>query len=463
MKLHVPAHISSFNVEYSSVDLPALAYHSRRELEKNAEFILTSSHIGRRVKKLVLSDEWLVSRRAHPHENNPFSLGIDFYKSVTQVFSSVLKATTNLSTLVLCNLEINLDLVRKIGEISHLHTLELHLCNVSRMVRRKLAVVHVEPAFICSRISNLRIFMDSSFAETHSQWYAILFCPNIRTLSIVQFGVGPYPAPDILFWIFCRLDNLERLSLDNIDTADLAQLFNFFAISRVSGTFLTHLKLHMDWGISDSLVRALLRAVQRSPLEVLVLEGLAEAEFEAFEEIARLFPELVALTLVRRQNHNQHQNKLATWPHAAWEYAACFAGFKALRHFCWNFRTEYWDATPSTLLAFESDFAHSLASVACHNRHVDFDLTDEVPPYFLDSHWMALPFAAHCPTLQYFSLMDRTVDMVCRIFRHPTTGATSLTPKYHPTHSFVSWNVQQWNTAGYSWPSLPPLARPRTC
>ena len=47
-----------------------------------------------------------------------------------------------------------------------------------------------------------------------------------------------------------------------------------------------------------------------APLEILVLEGSAEAEFPIFEYIVFLFPDLVALTLVRRQNHNQRQNKL---------------------------------------------------------------------------------------------------------------------------------------------------------
>lgn len=456
MKLSVPSHISPFNVEFSSFDLPTLAHYCRMDLEKNAKFILKSPHLSRRIKTLVLADEWCVSRRAHPHENNPFALGKEFYTSITRIFAPVLRAATNVTTLILCNLEVSMDLVRKIADIPNLHTLEFHLSYVPRLLHNKLVS---DPFFTCRRVTNLRIYMDSSFAETHSQWYTILLCPNIRTLSVVQFGVGPFPAPDSLFWTRCSLANIERISLDNVDGGDLAEFIKFFGHKQAASTHLTHFKLHMDWGISDTEALTLLFSLHSAPLEVLVLEGLAEAEFFLFNHIADQYPTLHALTVTRRENGSQHHNKLATWPHASWEYAPYFKAFRDLRHFCWNFRTEYWDATPSTLVAFELGFP---PSTAYHNGSLDFDLTDDVPPYFLDSHLMALPFAAHCRTLQSFSLMDRTVDLVCKIARDPTTGTPRLTPKYYPMHSFVSYYAQQWNTTGSDWPPLLPLAKPRT-
>lgn len=451
MKLHVPPYISPFNLEHSSVDLPTLAYLSRKNLEHNAEFIVNNPHISHRIQKLVLTDEWWVSRRAHPHENNPFMLGMGFYKTVTQTFASVLKSAANLHTLILCNVEMSLDFTRRVSEIPTLHTLELHLCHIPRTIRRKLLS---DATFNCPQISNLRIYMDSSFQETHSQWYSLLLCPRIRTLSVIQFGIGPFPAPEELFWKQCRLHDLERLSLDNIDANDLVALIKFLSRNNTS-VRLTHFKMHMDWGVPDSEIMNLLIALETAPLEVLVLEGLAQAEFPIFERIVSLFPDLVALTLVRRQNPNQHENKLAPWPHSSWEYASYLRGFKALRHFCWNFLTEYWDATPTTLLAFEVDFASSSAITEnkSDSNQVDYDPNDEVP-YFLDSHWMALPFAAYCTTLETFSLMDRTVEMVCRITRNPTSGATALAPKYYPIHSSVPWNIQQWNTTASHWPIL---------
>lgn len=456
MKFHVPPYVRPFNVEYSSFDLPTLANFSRKDLERNAQYILRSPHIAHRIKRLILSDEWCVNRRAHPHENNPFALRMEFYTSITRAFATVLRAATNVTQLVLHNLEVSVELIRKIGDNHSLHTIEFHSCHIPRMVRRRLTS---DPNLICPRIANLCIYMDSSFAETHSQWYTILLCPHARTLSVVQSGVGPFPAPDAMFWLHSRLNNLERLALDNVDASDFAELLKLFKRIPAASAHLTHFKLHMDWGISDAEALALLLALHAAPLEVLVLEGLAEAECALFEQIAYQYPILLSLTVVRRQNSSQHSNKFSTWPHASWEYAPCFRCFRALRHFCWNFRTEYWDATPSALLAFESDFAPPVVAVPYGPGLVEVDLTVGVPSYFLDTHWMALPFAAHCPALQSFSLMDRTVDMVCQIARHPMTGATSLTPKYYPTHSFVSWNVEQWNTTGAHWPPLLPKIR----
>ena len=350
------------------------------------------------------------------------------------------------------------DLARRISETPTLHTLELHLCQISRMLRKKLTT---ESAPVCPNIANLRVYMDSTFSETHTQWYGLLLCPHIRTLSVVRVGVGAFPTPDLPLWTRCRLDHLERLALENVDLGDLTKFRDFLATNRTAGEKITHFKLHMDWGITDSEVAELLSALRNAPLEVLVLEGLAGAEFALFECIAELYPHLIALTLVRRQNANQHLNKLAVWPHASWEYGPYFRGFKTLRHFCWNFRTEYWDATPTALLAFESNFQitswDNAPRPATSRSHDGGDALIDEMPYFLDSHWMALPFVVHCPTLESFSLMDSTLDMVCRIARHPQTGKPIMAPSHYPTHASISWNDQQWNTVSSHWPILPPV------
>ena len=477
-KLRVPPHVTHFNSEYSIIDLTLSAEYSRKDLLKNADFLTKTPHISRRIQSLILADEWWVHRRAHPNENNPFILGMDFYKSAHQIFASVLRCASKLTTLVLRNLELGPEFTRQISEMPTLHTLDLHLCRIPRMVRKRLVL---ESLPLSWQITNLHIYMDSAFQETHSQWYTLLLCPRIRTLSVVQFGAGTFPALDTLFWQKCELAVLERLSLDNIDYRDLEAFTRWFlarggdngnttaTTTNNSGSktttppLLTHFKLHMQWGIPDSDILSLLLALRRAPLEVLVLEGLAEAEFVIFKYIASQYPDLTALTLVRRQNPSQHQNKLVVWPHASWEYASCLRGFKGLRHFCWNFLTEYWDATPRLLLTFEEGFPSGSEKTTTgtavfteQNKNNNCDASDDLP-YFLDSHWMAFPFAAHCPNLHTFSLMDHSVDMVCLITRGSSTGRTTLTPKYIPIHSFDSRNIQQWNTSSFHWPILLPV------
>ena len=472
-KLRVPPHVTPLNPEYSIIDLSLSAEYSRKDLLKNAEFLTKTPHVSRRIQNLILADEWWVHRRAHANENNPYILGMDFYKSAHQIFVSVLRCASKLTTLVLRNLELGFEFTRRISEIPTLHTLDLHLCRIPRMVRKRLILGSFP---LSLQIANLHIYMDSAFQETHSQWYTLLLCPRIRTLSVVQFGAGTFPALDTWFWHKCQLAMLERLSLDNIDYRDLEELTKWFlARGGDSGidtpkngsqttcpVLLTHFKLHMQWGIPDSDILALLLGLRHAPLKVLVLEGLAEAEFVIFERIASQYPDLTALTLVRRQNPSQHQNKLVVWPHASWEYASCLRGFKGLQHFCWNFLTEYWDATPRLLLAFEQGFSsgsektRTMVTTLFNEQNSKCDPSDDLP-YFLDSHWMALPFAAYCSTLHTFSLMDHSVDMVCLITRNSKTGRTTLTPRYIPIHSFDSWDTQQWNTSSFHWPILLPV------
>ena len=525
MTFRVKSYTCPFNVEYARPNLTMIAQHARRDLLNNAGFISMTPRVSKHIRKLVLSDEWWVNRRLHSRDNNPFALPMDFYRPISQALGSVLRHIPKLSTLVLCNLELNMELIRRIAEIPALHTLDLHLCRIPRMVIRKLTT---DRAFTCSQISNLRVYMDSSFQETYSQWHTLLLCPYIRTLSVIQYGIDPFPSPDNTFWEKCRLEHLERLSLDNVDAIDLTELAKWISNDKASSALLTHFKLHMDWGIFDAEIIPVLRSLSSAPLEVLVLEGLAEAEFILFKEISKFFPDLVALTMVRRQNSSQHQDKLASWPHASWEYAKPFSGFRKLQHFCWNYLTEYWDATPAMMVAFETGFragcstsTSELASPhACRIPTQNTYTTsppDEIP-YFLDSHWMALPFAAYCPTLKSFALMDRAVDMVCRVTRdHNKGGAIALTPRYFncsnysltwseapgyipglglglssggtsgmagwssnpgiessgsvlatnvpapagapgPVQAYDElWGVQQWNTVGSHWPILAPL------
>lgn len=463
MHFHVPPQASTINVQYSSIDLPTLAHYSAEDLKKRAKFVCDTPHVSSRIQRLVLVDEWLINRRGYPDHNNPFILPLAFYKSITQHFASVCRAASNLSTLVLSNIPISLDVCRMIADTPSLHTLELHMCSMGSMVETRAAFT--KHPF--REIINLYVSMDSNLPETYSQWCGLLFCPSLRTLSVVESGVGPASDMDVTFWDHLSLSQLERLSLDNVCLPLLSDFTAFFAQHPEATTHLTHFKLHMDWGLDDSDAQTLLLALESAPMEVLALEGLAEADFPLFDQITSQYPCLQALTLVRRHNASQHRNKLAIWPRASWKYASRFSGFKNLRHFCWNFFTEYWDATPSAIVAFENDFeplspattpsflsSSSSPSPSIVKEQTYFDLTDEMP-YFLDTHHMALPFAAHCPSLETFCIMDSAVDMVCRISRHKQTGAAVLSPRYyHPTSSAVAWNVRRWNTVASRWPAL---------
>jgi hypothetical protein len=109
------------------------------------------------VQKLVLTDEWWVGKQAH--------------------------------------------LTRRVSEIPTLCTLELHLCHIPRTLRRKLCS---DAAFNYTQISDLRIYMDSSFRETQ---------------SVVQFPLPPYT--DVIphsIW-YRSLPYTRRVVLETMSTA----------------------------------------------------------------------------------------------------------------------------------------------------------------------------------------------------------------------------------------------------
>ncbi|PPQ86376.1 hypothetical protein CVT25_002454 [Psilocybe cyanescens] len=233
------------------------------DLERSARFLIETPHISQHVQWLVLTDEWWVSRRVHPHEtNNLFVLGRDFYRSITQIFSSALKIVPRLTMLVLCNLKMNAELVRRIAEIGTLHTrtasmlcpedgaAEAARCSLPLLItigQRACVPAGVEP----THIHGLVLQGDAQPVD------GLLMCPTIRTLSL------------------CKLDNLERLTLDNTNAGDLAEFVRFLATPGGAGggtgaaQRMTHFKLHMDRGLLDADIIALLSALHtaHAPLE----------------------------------------------------------------------------------------------------------------------------------------------------------------------------------------------------
>ncbi|TFK31710.1 hypothetical protein BDQ12DRAFT_693650, partial [Crucibulum laeve] len=464
LKLRLPHYVSSTNAEYSSHDIPTIAQYARRDLLKNFNFLLDRPSLTKQIQALSIIDEWWLHGQLRQEENlpNPFSLSHTFYEPLSKMCPRMLQATSNLTELTLGNLKVSGELIRALADASSLHTLTFHLCRFSPEVQTSILSNDLPPSL---NIANVHILMDSDAPVTHTQWYALALFPNIRTLSIKEVGHRGFPLPSSsTVRERCYIHKLERLSLENIDASEIEAFSEWIRLIRSAyGLNLTHFKLHAAWGIPDTDIIGLLQALEGAPLQLLVLEGLSNAEFPVLDSIANLFPELLGLTLVRRHNDYQYENKLAVWPHASWEYASHFQQFTKLRHFCWNFWTDYFDVTPAPLVAFENGFAvagDEQTGDEGEDENGVVDCDDSLLPYFLDSHWSAMPFAAYCPSLETYSVMNRTIDMTCRITRHSETGRRIVEPAQLPP-PFACRNpcsVRQWNTVGLCWPPLPPMS-----
>ncbi|THU92015.1 hypothetical protein K435DRAFT_907267 [Dendrothele bispora CBS 962.96] len=215
---------------------------------------------------------------------------------------------------------------------------------------------------------------------------------------------------------------------------------------------LTHLKLQMYRSIGDDIAIPLLESLQSAPLEVLVFEGIKDGSLTLISRIAQIFPDLVGLTLIRRENHIQKKTKEATWPHQSWEYANQFNGFHRLKYFEWNFAVPFDDVTPSAMLTFEE-----LAS-GSNNTDTSFKEWDEpMSEYFDDTQSVTLPFAVCCPTLKVITLYSCSCRFYCGISRGPK-GKIQVEHGYNPPKGH---NEQDWNPSflQQGWEEEPPPNR----
>ncbi|PPQ90108.1 hypothetical protein CVT25_012272 [Psilocybe cyanescens] len=255
------------------------------DLERSARFLIETLHISQRVQRLVLTDEWWVSRRAHLHEtNNLFVLSRDFYRSIMQIFSSALKIVPQLMTLMLCNLKMNAELVRRIAEIGTLHArtasmlcpkdgaAEAACCLLpllSTIGQRACVPAGVEPTHIHGLVLQGDVQPVDGSPHVPHHLHTVVGAVWDRRI----------PHADAAFWTKCKLDNLERLALDNIDAGDLAEFIRFLATPGGAGggtgaaQHMTHFKLHMDRGLLDADIITLLSMLHtaHAPLKVLML------------------------------------------------------------------------------------------------------------------------------------------------------------------------------------------------
>ncbi|KAK7453969.1 hypothetical protein VKT23_011481 [Stygiomarasmius scandens] len=144
---------------------------------------------------------------------------------------------------------------------------------------------------------------------------------------------------------------LQRLALSKVDSWQVPSLIRWVNSRPSHICTLTHVKLEMVWGLSDDVAIDFVESLDSAPLQVLVLEGIETGSITLIDRIAQIFPDLLGLTLVRRESNRQIKTKMCRWPRPCWEYAARFGSFRRLEYFGWNFAVGISDClTPAALL-----------------------------------------------------------------------------------------------------------------
>ncbi|KAF8993304.1 hypothetical protein BDQ17DRAFT_1453196 [Cyathus striatus] len=178
-----------------------------------------------------------------------------------------------------------------------------------------------------------------------------------------------------------------------VDAIDLTRWINLNA-ARLP-LQLTHLKISTRIWLEERFIFSLLDALSHgsAPLKVFVLDGIMEGSLELFDRISASCPQLLGLTINRRENFHQRQCHPATWPHATWEYASHFAGFQRLEYFAWNLQVDpNFGLTPASMVYLEEGGNPRWS---------------EYKDFYEDNNHAAYPFAAHCPTLKSFVINSK--------------------------------------------------------
>lgn len=401
--------------------------------------------MAERVQDLSIIDHWKLAQYGQSSAGgfDVSTIQAGFPLHTTRTFTQVLGITSNLSTVILLGVELSSGLIRNISNLHLLHTLVLRLCFIPIRVQ-SMILRGVLPPF--RSVYNLELVCTGHW----SLWCALPLCPHLRTLSAMGRDLQGIGLPPAALWSRCDFSALERFHLAPSSGRHMPILTSWlYATAKGRHLRLTHFKIYTTWCASDDLVFQVLDALRSAPLRVLVFEGIAEARLALFDHIAGLFPDLVALTVIRHPNNvRQRSARMVPWPYTSGEYARSFTAFTRLEHFAWNFRLDYLDSSPSLLLRFEEE---SLPGPPADHgaREKESDIL------FDDNHLLALPFAAHCPSLRTFAVFHRASPlMACRITRSQT-GAISLDPA--GLFSFNPWGIDRWNPDTKPWPLVLPV------
>ncbi|GLB43671.1 hypothetical protein LshimejAT787_1401830 [Lyophyllum shimeji] len=369
-----------------------LAKSSRDKVLAKTAFLLEHADRTSKIDDLSIYDMWAPSLFDSLVEGG-FDLTMvedDFYAPMYTSFARLLACSQNITTLLLNGLALMPDIIRAVAEIRRLRTVELRRCRVPASTCQWMLTTVGIPLW--NPVCNLHIAPTSS-----SSWYSALLCPRLCTLA-VEATTRISPPTRMVAIRFPFLPTLEHLHLSHV-LPDQVSRFARALLARPGVTMgrLTHFKFHAADGISDDDAIALLDALSQrsSPLQVLMLEGLAEAEFRLFDHIARHFPSLVDLTLVRRASTRQVKNKAAAWPHGAWEYALHLRGLDQLQHFGWNYKSDP-ILSCAPLLRFEEGFCDPARDLEGWFKANEDDSAEV-------DKWTPAVFAVHCPNLRTYT------------------------------------------------------------
>ncbi|KAG6860060.1 hypothetical protein C0995_016383 [Termitomyces sp. Mi166 len=409
----------SFYIDLRESGLPpdeyiaTVALDARKDTLAFCNFLENRKELLNRMENLVISNQWIDIFDQTVIQDYPISEldGRKFYNPFYKSLCRIIGSSVNLVALTFINMELDLNLVACVCDLSKLDRLKLHMCRINEQARRAL-VLDARDAPV-STVRDLEVVVTND----KSPWYAMLFCPNLQNFTVHAFSGVVFPPPDVI-WDKCRFfETLKCLYLGHISLFHLQTYAEWIRQSSHGDTpCLTYLKIEVESGMTDTMVILFLQAVQSAPLEVLSIEGALQADLHLFDWIAQHFPHLLALTIIRHSSTRSRCASFVVWPLQIWQYARCLSAFLRLQHFGWNNETLSPEYSTYSLRLLEQgglDYADDAG----------WDEANENDWFSPEDIWTPKLFAVHCPTLRTFAL---TFRLITYFILRPSEGAIEI-------------------------------------
>ncbi|TFK68482.1 hypothetical protein BDN72DRAFT_841777 [Pluteus cervinus] len=379
-------------------------------LKSHVDFLQAHADLAQEITLMSLKDSWMEFN----HDENCFDE--DWYPTYQghliayhHLFSRAVGIAQHLRILNASFMYLDATFVQNISSLPRLYTITIRSCTLADGAQT-LLMQHSQS----QTLTNLTL---SFTHDTHlSMWYFLLICPNLRNLTILSLNYWLEGPPTHIWDKIAFLPSLRWLAMNFIPEHSLHGLLAWF-MDQSPLQNLTRCKYTTKYSVSDTTILTLVDVLAAAPMETLALHGLSGSGLEILERITIRLPNLIGLTLHRRHNERQRRDVLADWPYPSATYAELFSRFTQLKHFNWNFRTGYFECSPAGLVDFEQGFITEEQEL--RDRWNGQDPT----VYFDDDYVLALPFAAHCPTLQTFAV---TLALLSTAIDRTESGVISL-------------------------------------
>jgi hypothetical protein len=436
-----------------------IAMKAHQKIIEDAEFILSHCELSHGLRTLSIRNEW--------ETEYVYSAGIGpddfFYADIRSSINNVLKVSTQLTHLTIFQFPLCLDWLRTISYLPALHSIDIRFSPIAEASIEDTILKGQLP--VCNQVKNLTLLQSCNESRGQSReanglgnWCTLLLFPSLLTLNHEKVdNPAWFPHFIIRQKTPSLFRNLRRLYLGGpVHHHFLPHLTTWIVGEPGHACSLTHLKLRAELGMPDDFLIPFLESISSAPLQVLSIEGIADGSLLLFDRIAQFFPDLIGLTLVKRDNFSENDTtKMCYWPHSSGEYAERFRTFNKLKHFAWNFAIPFYVKTTNVLVLYERMALEGWEEFSPSNdRELWNYLTSEDDPdaeYFSDEQAIAFPFAAHCSALEFVSIMIReTQEFVCKISRNQRGGIV-VKGDWQPKDWFTYiWNPMDWDPKSWA-------------